>query len=56
MLISFGEYLGANGVELEDGWIYGKQKNTVQQKLADYHTLQEIQQGRRRATIVLLQP
>lgn len=33
---SFDEYLGANGVELEDGWIYGKQKNTVQQKLADY--------------------
>ena len=33
---SFREYLGACGVELEDGWMYGKQKNIVQQKFADY--------------------
>lgn len=33
---SFREYLGAIGVELEDGWMYGKQRNTVQQKFADY--------------------
>lgn len=33
---SFKEYLGAVGVELEDGWMYGKQRNTVQQKFADY--------------------
>lgn len=33
---SFSEYLGAIGVELEDGWIYGKQRNMVQQKFADY--------------------
>ena len=33
---SFREYLGANGIELEDGWIYGKQRNTVLQKFADY--------------------
>lgn len=33
---SFREYLGAVGVELEDGWMYGKQRNTVQQKFADY--------------------
>lgn len=33
---SFFEYLGACGIELEEGWMYGKQKNTVQQKFADY--------------------
>ena len=33
---SFREYLGTCGVELEDGWMYGKQKNIVQQKFADY--------------------
>lgn len=33
---SFLEYLGACGIELEEGWMYGKQKNTVQQKFADY--------------------
>lgn len=33
---SFREYLGAVGIELEDGWMYGKQRNTVQQKFADY--------------------
>ena len=33
---SFFEYLGACGIKLEEGWMYGKQKNTVQQKFADY--------------------
>lgn len=33
---SFKEYLGAVGVKLEDGWMYGKQGNIVQQKFADY--------------------
>lgn len=33
---SFSEYLGAIGMELEDGWMYGKQKNMVQQKFSDY--------------------
>lgn len=33
---SFNEYLGANGIKIEENWIYGKQKNTVQQKFADY--------------------
>ena len=33
---SFLEYLGACGIKLEEGWMYGKQKNTVQQKFADY--------------------
>lgn len=33
---SFSEYLGANGVKLEDGWQYGKQKNLVQRLFADY--------------------
>ena len=33
---SFREYLGACGLELEYGWMYGKQRNTVQQKFADY--------------------
>lgn len=33
---SFKEYLGAIGIELQDGWMYGKQRNTVQQKFADY--------------------
>lgn len=33
---SFREYLGAIGIELEDGWMYGKQRNTVQQKFSNY--------------------
>lgn len=33
---SFREYLGANGIELEDGWQYGKQKNLVQLHFTDY--------------------
>ena len=33
---SFREYLGACGMELEDGWIYGKQRNAVQQKFTEY--------------------
>lgn len=33
---SFVEYLGAKGIVLEDGWIYGKQKNLVQMHFADY--------------------
>lgn len=33
---SFSEYLGACGIELEEGWIYGKQKNTVQQNFTNY--------------------
>lgn len=33
---SFAEYLGAVGVSLEENWIYGKQKNVVQQKFTDY--------------------
>lgn len=33
---SFAEYLGACGIELEDGWVYGKQRNAVQQKFTDY--------------------
>lgn len=33
---SFSEYLGANGVKLEEGWLYGKQKNRVQRLFADY--------------------
>lgn len=33
---SFSEYLGAIGIELQDGWMYGKQRNMVQQKFADY--------------------
>ena len=33
---SFREYLGACGIELEDSWIYGKQRNAVQQKFAEY--------------------
>lgn len=33
---SFKEYLGAKGIELEDGWQYGKKKNQVQLHFADY--------------------
>ncbi|MBQ0080379.1 MAG: ATP-binding protein [Alistipes sp.] len=33
---SFREYLGANGIELENGWQYGKQKNQVQFFFTDY--------------------
>lgn len=33
---SFSEYLGANGVKLDDGWQYGKQRNMVQRLFADY--------------------
>lgn len=33
---SFPEYLGARGLVLEDGWRYGKQRNTVQQMFAEY--------------------
>lgn len=33
---SFPEYLGAQGVILEDNWIYGKQKNIVQKHFAEY--------------------
>lgn len=33
---SFREYLGAIGIELEDDWMYGKQRNVVQQKFVDY--------------------
>lgn len=33
---SFTEYLAANGVKLENNWLYGKQKNTVQQYFAEY--------------------
>lgn len=33
---SFKEYLGAKGIELKDGWQYGKQKNQVQLHFADY--------------------
>ncbi len=33
---SFVEYLGAKGIMLEEGWIYGKQKNTVQLQFAEY--------------------
>lgn len=33
---SFREYLGANNIILDDGWQYGKQKNLVQLKFAEY--------------------
>ncbi len=33
---SFVEYLGAKGVKLEKGWMYGKKRNIVQQVFADY--------------------
>lgn len=33
---SFQEYLEAKGVILEENWVYGKQKNTVQQLFSDY--------------------
>lgn len=33
---SFGEYLNARGVTLDDGWMYGKQKNQVQQLFKEY--------------------
>ncbi len=33
---SFGEYLGANGIELEEDWMYGRQKNHVQQMFSEY--------------------
>lgn len=33
---SFREYLEASHIELEDGWIYGRQRDLVQQKFADY--------------------
>lgn len=33
---SFMEYLGANGIVLEDNWEYGKQRNTVQQRFSEY--------------------
>lgn len=33
---TFSEYLGANGIRLEDNWIYGKQKGVVQQYFDEY--------------------
>ncbi len=33
---SFKEYLGANGIELEEGWQYGRLRNVIQQRFADY--------------------
>lgn len=33
---SFNEYLGANNIQLEEGWTYGRQKNIVQQYFAEY--------------------
>lgn len=33
---SFREYLEANDIELEENWIYGKQKSTVQQYFNEY--------------------
>ncbi|WP_346732803.1 ATP-binding protein [Hallella absiana] len=33
---SFGEYLGAKGIRLDDGWEFGRQKNQVQQLFRDY--------------------
>lgn len=33
---SFTEYLKASGIQLEDGWMYGKQRNTVQQYFSEY--------------------
>lgn len=33
---SFREYLEASHIELEDGWIYGRQRDLVQQKFANY--------------------
>lgn len=33
---SFSEYLGANGIQTEDDWMYGSQRNTIQQLFAEY--------------------
>lgn len=33
---SFMEYLQASGIQLEDDWLYGKQRNTVQQYFSEY--------------------
>lgn len=33
---SFKEYLGANGISLEENWEYGKQKNTILQHFSEY--------------------
>lgn len=33
---SFGEFLSAKGVSLDEGWEYGRQKNVVQQAFAEY--------------------
>ncbi len=33
---SFREYLEANDIHLEDHWIYGKQKSTIQQYFSEY--------------------
>ena len=33
---SFKEYLGANGIALEEGWQYGRLRNVIQQRFADY--------------------
>lgn len=33
---SFREYLGAIGLKLENDWMYGKQRNIVQQKFSEY--------------------
>lgn len=33
---SFGEYLGAKGINLDADWEYGKQRNLVQQSFRDY--------------------
>ena len=33
---SFKEYIGANGIQIEDNWMYGNQRNTIQQLFAEY--------------------
>jgi len=33
---SFPEYLGANGIVLDDNWLYGKQKNMVEKIFSEY--------------------